>query len=233
MAGEASSWYSTAEVDKTKWGLISTAFTKYYKPNGSLKYIWLGEFWSIKHSGGQSVEEFIQKVLSVGAKFKQPNNDLMLAITEGLAPSVKGYVLMKDPKTLDELIECARTAQHVQPQQSNNADVAKMVSAIISEQLSDFKTSINAIQFNNSRHWWSQSSRQGRFQSPGRDSGTQRGSGQTSQQPSCGCCGKSHSKFQCPAFNKTCNFCKKTGHFQSMCYRAKRGSSYAAGSNNQ
>ena len=40
----------------------------------------------------------------------------MLAITKGLACSVKGYVLMKDPKTLDELIECARTAQHVQPQ---------------------------------------------------------------------------------------------------------------------
>ena len=56
----------------------------------------------------------------------------MLAITKGLAPSVKGYVLMKDPKTLDELIECARTAQHVQPQQPNNADVAKMVSVIIS-----------------------------------------------------------------------------------------------------
>lgn len=153
LAGEASSWYSTAEVDKTKWDLISTAFTKWYKPNDSLKYVWLDEFWSIKHSEGQSVEEFIQKVLSVGAKLKQSNNDLMLAITKGLAPSVKGYVLMKDPKTLDELIECTRTAQHVQPQQSNNADVAKMVSAIISEQLSELKTSINAIQFNNSRHW--------------------------------------------------------------------------------
>ena len=132
----------------------------------------MDEFWSIKHSEGQSVEEFIQKVLSVGAKLKQSNNDLMLAITKGLAPSVKGYVLMKDPKTLDELIECARTAQHVQPQ-TNNADVAKTVSAIISEQLSELKTSINAIQFNNSRHR-SQSPRQVRFQSPGRDSGTQR-----------------------------------------------------------
>ena len=152
MAGEASSWYSTAKVDKTKWDLISTAFTKWYKPNDSLKYVWLDEFWGIKHSEKQSVEEFIQKVLSVGAKLKQSNNDLMLAITKGLAPSVKGYVLMKDPKTLDELIECARTAQHVQPQQSNNADVAKMVSAIISKQLSELKTSINAIQFNNSRH---------------------------------------------------------------------------------
>ena len=28
LAGEASNWYSTAEVDKTKWDLISTAFTK-------------------------------------------------------------------------------------------------------------------------------------------------------------------------------------------------------------
>ena len=145
LAGEAFSWYSTAEVDKTKFDLISTAFTKWYKPNDSLKYVWLDKFWSIKHSEGQSVEEFIQKVLSVGAKLKQSNNDLMLAITKGLASSVKGYILMKDPKTLDELIECARTAQHVQPQQFNNADVAKMVSAIISEQLSELKTSINSI----------------------------------------------------------------------------------------
>ena len=89
LAGEASSWYSTAEVDKTKWDLISTSFTKWYKPNDSLKYVWLDEFWSIKHSEGQSVEEFIQKVLSVGAKLKQSNNDLMLAITKGLAPSIK------------------------------------------------------------------------------------------------------------------------------------------------
>ena len=164
LAREASSWYSTAEVDKTKWYLISTAFTKWYKSNDSLKYVWLDEFWSIKHSEGQSVEEFIQKVLSVGAKLKQSNNDLMLAITKGLAPSVKGYVLLKDPKTLDELIEYARTVQHVQPQQSNNTDVAKMVSAIISEHLSELKTSINAIQFNSSRHQ-SQSPRQVRFQS--------------------------------------------------------------------
>ena len=28
LAREASSWYSTAEVDKTKWDLISTAFTR-------------------------------------------------------------------------------------------------------------------------------------------------------------------------------------------------------------
>ena len=39
----------------------------------------------------------------------------MLAITKGLAPSVKGYVLLKDPKTLDELIECAK-----QPSMSNH-----------------------------------------------------------------------------------------------------------------
>ena len=47
LAGEASNWYLTAEVDKTKWDLISTAFTKWYKPNDSLKCVWLDEFWSI------------------------------------------------------------------------------------------------------------------------------------------------------------------------------------------
>ena len=62
----------------------------------------------------------------------------MIAITKGLAPSVKGYVLMKDPKTLDTHRMC-KDSPACPTQQSNNADVAKMVSAIISEQLSELK----------------------------------------------------------------------------------------------
>ena len=61
------------------------------------------------------------------------------------------------------------------PEQSNSAEVAKMVSAIISEQLSEFGTTTNAMQFNNSRYQ-SQSPSRGQFQLPGRDPGTQRDS---------------------------------------------------------
>ena len=59
---------------------------------------------------------------------------------------------MRNPTTLDEFIKCLRIAQHVQPQQSNSVEVAKMVSAIISEQLSEFGTTTNAMQLNNSKY---------------------------------------------------------------------------------
>ena len=88
--------------------------------------------------------------------------------------------VMRNPTTLDEFIKCVRIAQHVQPQQFNSAEVAKMVSTIISKQLSEYGTTTNAMQFNNSRYQ-SQSPSQVQFQSPGRDPGTQRDSHQTSQ----------------------------------------------------
>jgi len=34
-------------------------------------------------------------------------------------------------------------------------------------------------------------------------------------------CGGHHERKKCPAYNRTCNFCKKKGHFSNMC-RAKR-----------
>jgi hypothetical protein len=37
----------------------------------------------------------------------------------------------------------------------------------------------------------------------------------------CGFCGMVHVLRSCPAFGKTCNYCKKTGHFERVC-RAKQ-----------
>ena len=37
----------------------------------------------------------------------------------------------------------------------------------------------------------------------------------------CGFCGMVHASRSCPAFGKTCNYCKKTGHFERVC-RAKQ-----------
>ena len=38
----------------------------------------------------------------------------------------------------------------------------------------------------------------------------------------CNRCGRYHSvKTQCPALGKTCNFCSKTGHFESVCFKKK------------
>ena len=128
---------------------------------------------------------------------------------------------MRNTTTLDEFIKCLRITQHVQPQQSNSTEVAKMVSAIISEQLSEFGTTTNAMQFNNSKYQ-SQSPSPVHFQSPGRDPGTQRDSHQTSEQHTCGNCGKSHLQFQCPVFNQTCTFCIMYGLFQ-VCVTGLKG----------
>ena len=144
------------------------------------------------------------------------NNELEVVDTHSTAK-----LRMRNPTTLDEFIKCLRIAQHEQPQQSNSAKVAKMVSAIILEQLSEFGTTTNAMQFNNSRYQ-SQSPSQAQFQSLGRDPGTQRDSHQTSQQHSCGNCGKSHLQFQCPVFNQNCTFCKMYGLFQ-VCATGLKG----------
>ena len=80
------------------------------------------------------------------------NNKLEVVDTHSTAK-----LKMRNPPTLDEFIKCLRIAQHVQSQQSNSAEMAKMVSAIISEQLSEFGTTTNAMHFNNSRY---------QFQSP-------------------------------------------------------------------
>ena len=128
---------------------------------------------------------------------------------------------MRNPTTLGECIKCLRIAQHVQPQQSNSAEVAKMVSAIVSEQLSEFGPTTNAMQFKNSRYQ-SQSPSLVQFQSSGRDPGTQRDSHQTSLQHTCGNCGKSHLQFKCPVFNQTCTFCKMHGLFQ-VCITGLKG----------
>ena len=117
------------------------------------------------------------------------------------------------------MIVCARTAQHVKPTQPSSSDVFNKVSSIISQKLSEFARNINSMQLNYPWHS-SPSPRRVHFQSP-KGRRFQRGPGQTEQAQTCGKCGKLNSKFQCPAFNKTCNFCKKRGHFVCMSLKAK------------
>ncbi len=74
------------------------------------------------------------------------------------------------------------------------------------------------------------------FESKGRDVVAQIGrQAKTQRRPApppatkCGRCGRSHDKLPCPARDKTCNTCRKVGHFSVVCRSSKRVSGVRPG----
>ena len=129
-------------------------------------------------------------------------------------------MLLKDASTLEDVIACARTIQHIKPTQpSSSYVVINMVSNIISEKLSVFATNINSMQFNNPKYGFP-SPRRVHIQSPEREGGFREALEKQIKLKLAGSVASYIQNFNALPLTRHVTFVKRT-HFACICFKAK------------
>lgn len=207
-----------ADGDKDKYKPVCDAFNKYCNPRKNVVYERYG-FWSIKQDDGETVGQFVTRLRGKIKDCEYRDSDdmirdkLVFAIRNN---SVKERLLREENLTLTKAIDIARASEMSKEQ----------VQVMTTSQASKTQLHVNHIKSQRNRQDNSQTS--ARRQDTSRTSNAhssntevrRKNDGRNAHASSdCSYCGYSHAENKCPAFNKTCNYCKKKGHFTKVCRR--------------
>ena len=167
---------------------------------------------------GEDTEDFIMEMHRLCKDCDMSEKTATSFIMESLLPSVQFAMKMKSPKTVSEMINVARTVP-VATLLNNNGSSRRLEDKIDVLQAT-FEAKIAALsnqpqrqqqqrRFNNHRQ----------LQRPNqqRHHRQQRNQPHQGQMDPCTRCGKSHQRFNCPAYGPKCHKCNGSNHFQSMC----------------
>ena len=159
----------------------------------------------------ESFDEYFTalKKLSMSCDFGALKDSLIKdRIISGITNSqLKDRLLREEKLTLEKCIRMCKASEITSAQMKTLSEENK-IQAVKVYKKNDYGTRNNEKQFNKSRQQHNNTHAIGRQNTH-----------------ACGRCGKSHAKFQCPAFNKVCRQCNKKNHFAKMC-RFKRTVNY-------
>lgn len=174
-------------------------------------------FFNRKQNQGESFDEFLTSVkkLSSTCNFGDLKDSLIRdRIVSGIFyKNLKDRLLREDNLTLEKCIKMCKTSELAEHQiktmnPENKIDVVKN---------KGFGYNKNANKFNKSKEC-----ENSRFYGNNKSNKSTNSKASNNTNVFCGRCGKSHFKFSCPAYGKTCLRCKKQNHFSKMCKSAKR-----------
>jgi len=233
----------------TTFNELKTAFENRYKTPDILKYKSAKEIFTRRQEEGESCDNYIEAMRKLGRQIGAEDRIVIYAVLSGLRPNFASYVTRQRPQTLEQLTEAARLAELTTTENDQFAEVKteirklaarwdQMTAAPIVERRENVERrtpspkrvtfsqppvqSEPSSQNRNTRGGYRGAFRgsfRGGFNARNTNNFPQRG------QELCSKCGRSaHTNFLfCPARNRTCNSCHKTGHFAVVCRAARRG----------
>ena len=226
LKGVAKSWYESLQETQRNLGLLKTAFINRFKNDGRVELNVL----TVTQKKGESAEEYFSRFMDAAHGKELPENLKISIIMKGLLPEMISLVMPQNPRTLDDLRQAMVLAEETTKvsARTGGAEAAvaenslktelqflrSQISEVLAFQQSqkmERSTTNHAERYANPRPFQPQ---QYRHQA-----------NRENQTPwKCGFCGgkQFHIRLHCPASGKTCNFCKKKGHFQNECRSAKR-----------
>lgn len=146
-----------------------------------------------KQRVGENVQDYITSMRATAARQGTPDRQVLEAIMEGFLPEIQEKVVMRDPRTLDELesaavlSERARTKTLIQAIQSQG-ERHSFKGQNSNRQNSKFSRQNNKSNFNNSNSY------------------------------KCYSCGKTrHRRIDCRYRQAVCDGCKREGHILPAC----------------
>ena len=165
---------------------------------------------------GEDTEDFILQMHRLCKDCDMSNHTAISFIMESLLPSVQFVMRMKGPKTVAEMIPVARTVPVSSlPQAGGSTKKLEDKIDVLQERL---EARIAALldqpqpqrqqqqrRFNNQGQQQRQTQQRRRNQAP------------QGQMDKCTRCGKSHQRFNSPAYGRRCHKCNGMNHFQTMC----------------
>jgi len=199
--------FSMPDEDRDKFAEVKKAFEKYCKPANN-EVIERYQFWQLTPSPNEPIDAFVA-VLRAKAKTCNFGDQIDLMIRDRIVftcldKRTKETLVRADKLDLDSAIKICRAAE--------SARVGlRDLGGINSTQLPS-AASVAAVSTQQSR--------------PGRTE--QRNSAPPSLSGVCANCGAKHEPRKCLAYNKTCSYCQKLGHFAKCCRRRQRSNSRPA-----
>lgn len=243
LGGNAKRWFIHSDIDKTNLKRITDAFkTRFLNPSKCST----ATLFQQKQRVGENVQDYITSMRATAARLGTPDRQVLEAIMNGFLPEIREKVIMRDPRTLEDLetaavlSETARSNPAFRSDSSttctsgnSKSELQTLVQAM-SELIKTQNYSIQAIQSQGGRNF-----NQNNFQNstiPSQKSKfvrrNQNYQKQNSFNPS-----KPHANYQCYSCNKPghlrstcryrdaiCYWCGQKGHISTACISKKSSS---------
>lgn len=116
LDGQAYAWYDgIPDGDKDTMAKLETLFLARFQPTEGLRMAHLEKFQNRKLLPGELIDDFIDEMTRMGKRLKKTDTDILDTVTMALPPSVKSFVISKEPQNLRDVVKFARMA-HAMPQ---------------------------------------------------------------------------------------------------------------------
>lgn len=162
LRGNAKRWFIHSEIDKTNIKTITDAFkSRFLNPSKCST----ATLFQQKQRVGENVQDYITSMRATAARLGTPDRQVLEAIMDGFLPEIREKVIMKDPRTLEDLesaavlSETARSNPAFRTDSSNTcqagnskSDLQTLVQAM-SELIQTQNYSIQAIQSQGGRNF--------------------------------------------------------------------------------
>ena len=235
----ARQWYEDLpSSDKRSSQAMREAFLKRYTPHPSMKWVNLRLFHERRQLPTEPVEDFFAEQRKAGRELGKSETDIMETIVGGLLPQISKFVMLRAPRSVQEALDLALTAQVLETPTSDTTSVhiAELTDKIgqLGATLDEVKRRMErppGISNPNRSPQWSNNQNFRRTGGPGSPRGTDRGRQgpqwqQTRPQPlspfsrqSLGCyaCGGGHQTNFCRFKTVKCHNCGRIGHLSRVC----------------
>lgn len=197
--------FSLSDEDRNKLSEVKKSFEAFCKPTNN-EVIERYQFWQLTPSTTDSIDAFVS-ALRAKAKTCNFGDQLDLMIRDRIVYTchdkrTKETLIRADKLDLDAAIKICRAAESARVGLRDLGSTQLPTAA-----------SVAAVSKTSTRN-----SRQGRAEQRNNIPPT----------GACGNCGGKHEPRKCLAYNKTCSYCNKLGHFAKFCRRRQRSSSRPA-----
>uniref|UniRef100_A0A8W8LKM7 Retrotransposon gag domain-containing protein n=1 Tax=Magallana gigas TaxID=29159 RepID=A0A8W8LKM7_MAGGI len=104
LRGNAKRWFIHSEIDKTNIKTITDAFkSRFLNPSKCST----ATLFQQKQRVGENVQDYITSMRATAARLGTPDRQVLEAIMDGFLPEIREKVIMKDPRTLEDLESAA------------------------------------------------------------------------------------------------------------------------------
>ena len=137
-------WFdSLADEQKQTFEVFKANLFKCYRPHEATRWLRLRQFADRKQQPHESVEDYFQAMTRQGRQLGKTTIDIMETIVAGLLPAISRFVMTRNPKTIDEALDFARTAGVLE--QDGSSDKVGVALASLTDQIGALQMDVNRM----------------------------------------------------------------------------------------
>ena len=138
-------WFdSLADQQKETFEVFKDNLFKRYRPHEATRWLRLRQFADRRQQPHEPVEDYFQVLTRQSQQLGKTTTDIVENIVAGLLPAISRFVITRNPKTIDEALDFARTAGVLEQDGSN--DKVGVALASLTDQIGALQMDLNRMQ---------------------------------------------------------------------------------------